>query len=52
MRPTTLIGVFGLVIVGIILADVWAHPAGTKAAASGATSILDPTYNALLGKGS
>lgn len=49
MRPTTFIGVVGLVIVGIIIADVLTHPSGTTAAANGLTGILDPTYNALLG---
>lgn len=49
MRPTTFVGVVGLVIVGIIIADVLMHPQGTTAAASGAATIIDPTYNALLG---
>lgn len=50
MRPTTVIGLMGLVIIGVIIADIWANPKGTSAAASGMTSVLDPTYNALLGK--
>lgn len=49
MRPTTMIGLAGLVIVGVIIADVLLHPAGTSAAATGMTTVLDPTYNALLG---
>ena len=32
MRPTTFIGLMGLVIVGVILADIWANPTGTSAA--------------------
>ncbi|MBO0838120.1 MAG: hypothetical protein J2P28_21755 [Actinobacteria bacterium] len=49
MRPTSLIGVITLVILGVIVADVLIHPAGTQAAASGLASLVDPTYNALLG---
>lgn len=49
MRPTSFIGIIGLVVIGIIFADVLTHPAGTQAAASGTATILDPTYNALLG---
>jgi len=51
MRPTTLIGLGALVIVGIIIADFVAHPAGTKQASAGVVSILTPTYGALLGSG-
>ena len=49
MRPTTLIGVIGLAFVGVIIADFLMHPNGTIAAANGAATILDPTYNAMLG---
>lgn len=49
MRPTTLIGVLALAIIGIIVADVVIHPAGTTAAANGLATVADPTYNALLG---
>ena len=45
-----MIGLFGLVVIGIILADMWSKPAGTTAAATGMATVLDPTYNALLGK--
>jgi hypothetical protein len=38
-----------LVIGGIMLADILKNPTGTKAAAAGVTSILTPTYSALLG---
>ncbi|MGH9071874.1 MAG: hypothetical protein ACRDX8_12085 [Acidimicrobiales bacterium] len=38
-----------LVIMGIIVADVIIHPAGTKAAATGISTITKPAYNALLG---
>lgn len=50
MRPTTFIGLCALVVVGVILADVLANPSGTTAAANGTATVLDPTYNALLGK--
>ena len=49
MRPTSFIGIIGLAVVGIIIADFLIHPAGTVAAANGAATILDPTYNAMLG---
>lgn len=49
MRPTTLIGLAALVVIGIIIADIWANPGGTSAAATGMATVLDPTYNALLG---
>lgn len=49
MRPTTLLGLAGLVVVGIIIADVLTHPTGTKQAASGLVSIMTPTEAALLG---
>lgn len=39
-----------LVVGGIIFADILSKPAGTQAAAKGVTSILTPSYNALLGK--
>lgn len=40
---------FALVVTGVIIANILIHPAGTQAAANGVTSILKPTYNALLG---
>lgn len=49
MRPTTLIGLAGLVVVGVILADFVIHPQGTTAAANGIVAIEKPTFNALLG---
>jgi hypothetical protein len=42
---------FTLVIMGIIVADILIHPEGTKQAANGISSILTPTYSALLGGG-
>lgn len=52
MRPTTLIGLAGLVVVGVIIADFLIHPEGTKAAANGMVAIEKPGFNALLGYGS
>lgn len=49
MRPTSLLGLAGLVVVGIIVADVLIHPTGTKAAAAGIVSIMTPAEQALLG---
>lgn len=49
MRPTNLIGLAALVVVGIIFADVLVHPDGTKAAANGIVSITKPAEQALLG---
>lgn len=49
MRPTSVLGLAGLVILGVIIADFLIHPEGTKAAANGMVSIAKPTFNALLG---
>jgi len=49
MRPTSVIGLLGLVVVGVIIADFLIHPNGTKAAAQGLVSIEKPSLNALLG---
>lgn len=42
---------FTLAAVGVIIADVLAHPEGVKAFGSSANSILNTTFNAMLGKG-
>lgn len=49
MRPTTLIGGFALVVMGIIGADILTHPTGTKDAGNAIVSIEKPAFNALLG---
>lgn len=49
MRPTNLIGLAALAVVGIIIADVLIHPAGTQAAANGIVAITKPAESALLG---
>lgn len=40
---------FALVVTGVVIANILIHPQGTQAAANGVTTILKPTYNALLG---
>jgi len=50
MRPTSILGLAGLVVVGIIIADFLIHPAGTRAAANGLVNITKPAESALLGK--
>jgi hypothetical protein len=49
MRPTSILGLMGLVVVGVIIADFLIHPQGTTAAANGLVSIEKPSFNALLG---
>jgi hypothetical protein len=49
MRPTNLMSLAGLIVVGIIIADFLIHPTGTQAAANGVVDIEKPTANALLG---
>lgn len=50
MRVTSILGLLGLVVVGVIIADFVVHPEGTKAAANGLVAIEKPSLNALLGK--
>lgn len=50
MRPTTVIGLLGLVVTGIIIADFLIHPAGTKAVANGIVAVSKPAIGGLLGK--
>ena len=38
-----------LVIVGVIIADILIHPAGTQAASQGIVGVTKPALNALLG---
>lgn len=49
MRPTSIVGLAGLVVVGIIIADFLTHPTGTGAAFNGIASLATPAQNALLG---
>lgn len=48
-RPTTVIGLLGLAIIGMIAADVLIHPDGTNAAGNAIVKIVTPTEQALLG---
>lgn len=41
---------FTLVVLGVIAANILAHPTGTQAAANSISTILAPTYGALLGQ--
>jgi hypothetical protein len=50
MRPTTVIGLFGLVILGGIVADVWAHPQGTAAAGNGLANLWTPSLQTVSGQ--
>lgn len=52
MRPTSVIGLAGLIVVGVIVADLITHPAGTTAAASGINSLAKTSVSGLLGKAS
>ena len=45
-----LAAITSLVIVGVIVADILTHPAGTAAASAGITGIEQPALSALLGK--
>lgn len=49
MRPTTIIGLAALVVVGTIVADFLIHPTGTTDAANGIVNIEKPAFSALLG---
>lgn len=49
-RPTTLIGLAGLIVVGIIIADLVTHKNGTTAAANGINSLAKTSVQGLLGK--
>ena len=50
MNPGSLLGLAGLVIVGVIVADFVANPAGTSAIANGINSIFGTALGGLLGK--
>ena len=49
-RPTTIIGLAGLIVVGVIIADLVTHPGGTTAAASGINTLAKTSVSGLLGK--
>jgi hypothetical protein len=50
MNGRGLLGIAGLVVVGIIIADVLTHPTGTAAASTGIANLWGPSVNGLLGK--
>jgi hypothetical protein len=50
MRPTSVIGLAGLIVVGVIIADLITHPAGTTAAAGGINNLAKTSVSGLLGK--
>lgn len=50
MKATTVIGVAALVIIGGIVADIWAHPQGTAAAGNGLASLWTPSLKAVSGQ--
>ena len=49
-RPTTIIGLAGLIVVGVIIADLVTHPGGTTAAANGINTLAKTSVQGLLGK--
>jgi hypothetical protein len=49
MRPTTVIGLLGLVVVGVIAADAINNPSGTKAAGNAVNSFWSTSVSGLLG---
>jgi hypothetical protein len=49
MNGSKIAAFFAMVVSGVVIADILIHPEGTKAAANGVSTILTPTYSALLG---
>jgi hypothetical protein len=49
-RPTTIIGLAGLIVVGVIIADLVTHPRGTSAAANGINTLAKTSVRGLLGQ--
>lgn len=50
MRVTGFWGAVGAVILGLIVADIWTHPAGTNAAGKSVIALEKNTGNQLIGK--
>ena len=50
MRVTGFWAAVGAVIFGLILADIWIHPAGTAAAGNAVIGLEKNTGNQLLGR--
>ena len=49
MRTTSVIGLAGLVVVGLIVADFLLHPAGSATAFNGISGLVIPSEQGLLG---
>ena len=49
MRPTTVIGLAALVVLGIIAADLITHPSGTTAAGNAINQLASTATAGLLG---
>lgn len=49
MRPTTIIGLAGLIVVGVIVADLIANPKGTTAAGNAINQLATTSVSGLLG---
>lgn len=49
MRPTTVIGLIGLIVVGVIAADAINNPKGTKAAGNAVNHFWSTSVSGLLG---
>lgn len=49
-RPTSGLALAGLIVFGVIIANLTIHPAGTKAAGAALVNVQKPGLNALLGK--
>lgn len=50
LRVTGFWALTGAVVFGLIVADIWTHPAGTAAAGKAITGLEKNTGNQLLGK--
>lgn len=50
MRPTSFLGLLGLIVVGVIIADFVANPEGTKVIGKAIVDVQKPSLQALLGK--
>lgn len=49
MRPTTLMGLAGVVVVGLIVADFLRHPQGSATAFNGFSGLIVPSEQGLIG---
>jgi len=49
-RPTSFLALCGLIVGGVMFANMLIHPAGTRAAGNAIVAVQKPTLNALLGK--